>query len=300
MLRTLAATVAGLPSVLFANAAFAQTAGMPEEWQIGWQLPVTDIAERIQNLSFNLHVLAAAITLFVTGLLVYVCIKFSAKNNPTPQRFTHNTTVEVVWTVVPVLILVAMAYPSIKLLYDQEIVPESELTVKAIGNQWYWDYAYNIDGEEVIVESLMAGTGYSDFESMKAGMEADGYEPEEIPTRETWKLAATAPMVVPVDSKVRVLVTASDVMHAWTVPSFGVKVDAVPGRLNETWFEAREVGTYYGQCSELCGKDHSYMPIQVEVVAKEDFAARLEGIKEEYAARTGKSAVKVASAEVAE
>lgn len=286
----------GLLALFGAGSAFAAGLGQPEPWQLGFQLPATDIAERVQGLSFWLHILAAAITLFVTALLAYVCWKFSAKRNPNPSRFTHNTTVEVVWTVVPVLILVAMAYPSIKLLYYQETIPESELTIKATGYQWYWDYTYNVDGEEVIVESLMAGKGYSTYEEMVAGMQADGYSEEEIPSDMEWKLAATAPMIVPVNTKVRLHVTAADVMHAWTVPSFGVKVDAVPGRLNELWFEANTVGRYFGQCSELCGRDHSYMPIMVDVVPQEDWDNRLAEMVEEYASKSGEpSPVKVAA-----
>ena len=284
---------------LATGAAHAAGMGQPEPWQLGWQAPATDIAERVQDLSWWLHVLAAAITLFVTALLAYVCVKFSRKNNPEPQRFTHNTTVEVVWTVVPVLILVAMAYPSIKLLYYQEVVPESEITIKATGYQWYWDYTYNVDGEDIIVESLMAGKGYSTYDDMVAGMNDEGATAEEIPNEMEWKLAATAPMVVPVNTRVRLNVTAADVMHAWTVPSFGVKVDAVPGRLNELWFEANTVGRFYGQCSELCGRDHSYMPIMVDVVPKEEYEAKFAEMVEKYATRKGLPAkVKVASAEV--
>ncbi len=295
---TAALTFTGLLA-LGAGSAYAAGLGQPDPWQLGYQEPATDIAERVQNLSWWLHVLAAVITLFVTALLVYVCVKFSAKNNPTPSRFTHNTTVEVVWTVVPVLILVAMAYPSIKLLYYQETVPESELTIKATGYQWYWDYTYNVEGEDIVVESLMAGKGYSTYDEMVAGMKADGEPEEAIPGEMEWKLAATAPMVVPVNTKVRLHVTAADVMHAWTVPSFGVKVDAVPGRLNELWFEATKTGRFYGQCSELCGRDHSYMPIMVDVVPQEEWEERLNGIVEEYAARTGKpTGVKVAAAAV--
>ena len=296
---TAALTATGLFALLGAGSAFAAQLGQPEPWQLGWQLPATDIAERVQAASFNLHVLAAVITLFVTGLLVYVCVKFSAKNNPTPKRFTHNTMVEIVWTVVPVLILVAMAYPSIKLLYYQEVVPESELTIKATGYQWYWGYTYNVDGEDYVYDAYMAGKGYANYEEMVAGMKADGEPDEAIPSEMEWKLAATAPMVVPVDTKVRMHITAADVMHAWTVPSFGVKVDAVPGRLNELWFEANTVGRYYGQCSELCGRDHSYMPIMVDVVPKEEWDARLNTVLEVHAGKAdGSSAVKVAAAAV--
>jgi len=295
---TAALSLTGLLA-LGAGSAYAAGLGQPEPWQLGYQEPATDIAERVQNMSWWLHVLAAVITLFVTALLAYVCIKFSAKKNPTPSRFTHNTTVEVVWTVVPVLILVAMAYPSIKLLYYQEVVPESELTIKATGYQWYWDYTYNIDGEDYVYDAYMAGKGYSSYDEMVAGMKAEGEPEESIPSPMEWKLAATAPMVVPVNTKVRLHVTASDVMHAWTVPSFGVKVDAVPGRLNELWFEANKVGTFYGQCSELCGRDHSYMPIMVEVVPEDEYEARLGAVLEEYAGYGPASDVKVAAAKPA-
>ena len=281
---------------LGAGSAYAAGLGQPEPWQLGYQEPATDIAERVQNMSWWLHVLAALITAFVTALLVYVCVKFSAEKNPTPSRFTHNTTVEVVWTVVPVLILVAMAYPSIKLLYYQEVVPESEVTIKATGYQWYWGYTYNVDGEDYVYDAYMAGKGYSSYDEMVACMKADDEPDEAIPSEMEWKLAATAPMVVPVNTKVRLHVTAADVMHAWTVPSFGVKVDAVPGRLNELWFEATKTGRFYGQCSELCGKDHSYMPIMVDVVPKEEWDARLNSVLEEYAGKAPESDVKFAAA----
>lgn len=292
---TAALSATGLLALFGAGSAFAAGMGQPEPWQLGFQQPVTDIAERVQNLSFWLHILATVITLFVTALLVYVCWKFSAKRNPTPARFTHNTTIEVVWTVIPVVILLAMAYPSINLLYFQEEVPESELTIKATGYQWYWGYTYMVDGEEYSYDATMAGAGYSNYDDMVAGMKADDYSDEEIPSDMEWKLAASAPMVVPVNTKVRLHVAAADVMHAWTVPSFGVKVDAVPGRLNELWFEANTVGTFYGQCSELCGKDHSYMPIMVEVVPQEEYEARIGEVLEEYAGYVPPSKTKLAA-----
>lgn len=302
--RLLTICAALATSALIATSAFAYGFGKPEEWQLGYQVPVTDIAERVQSLSFGLHWLAAIITIFVTGLLAYTCWRFSAKRNPTAARFTHNTAIEVIWTVVPVLILVGMAYPSIKLLYFQETVPPADLTVKAIGNQWRWEYVYDINEEPVYVDSGMAGYGYSNYEAMVAGvtetMTDEEASPEEIaaaiPARDTWKLKATAAMVVPVDSIVRVQVTAADVLHAWTVPAFGVKVDAVPGRLNEVWFKAEQVGTFYGQCSELCGKDHSYMPIEVKVVPKEEFQAELDSIYDEWASRDVPTDIMVASA----
>lgn len=295
MHRWFAPLIASTFTLGLSATAFANGNGQPEPWQFGYQLPATDIAEQVQSLSLGLHWVATLITIFVTILLAYVCWKFSAKRNPTPDRFSHNTAIEVAWTVIPVLILVGMAYPSIKLLYAQETVPPADLTVKAIGNQWNWQYMYDIDGEAVYVDSLMAGYGYSNYDEMVAGMTAEGASEDEIPTLALWKLQATAPMVVPVNSIVRVQVTAADVLHAFAVPAFAVKVDAVPGRLNETWFKANEVGTYYGQCSELCGRDHSYMPIQVEVVSIEDFPARLQAIKEEWAFRDVPSEIKLAA-----
>ena len=284
-------------TALGAGAAHAAGLGQPEPWQLGYQEPATDIMERVQGLSWWLHILAAAITIFVTALLAYVCWRFAAPRNPEPSRFTHNTLVEVVWTIVPVLILVAMAYPSIKLLYYQEVVPESEITIKATGYQWYWDYTYDLGDQEgdYVYESYMAGKGYATYEEMVEGMKAEGRAAEEIPSEMEWKLAATAPMVVPVDTKIRLHVAAADVMHAWTVPSFGVKVDAIPGRLNELWFEANKVGRYYGQCSELCGRDHSYMPIMVDVVPKEEYEARLKEVLEEYAGYRPDGGTKVAA-----
>ena len=265
--------------------------GVPVDGQLGYQVSATTVADDVDWLTYWLHWVAALITLFVTVLLAYVCWNFSEKKNPTPQTFTHNTTIEVVWTVVPVIVLIAIAIPSLSLLYKQETVPPAEVTVKAIGNQWYWEYAYDIDGEEVYVESYMTGLNYATYDQMVEGETArlieEGASEDEIaaqiPTRDKWKLDATAAMVVPVDTIVRVQVTAADVLHAWMVPSFGVKVDAVPGRLNETWFNARETGTYYGQCSELCGRQHAYMPIEVEVVSRADWDARLQAIKQEWA-----------------
>lgn len=265
------------------GAAMAQDKGVPAEWAFGYQDAGTGLMEELIGLSVGLHWLAAIITIFVTILLGYTCWRFSEKRNPEPSRFSHNTPIEVAWTLIPVLILVGIAYPSIKFLYKAETVPPSDVTVKAIGaSGWWWDYEYEIDGEQVAYSSYMAGGGYATYDEMVSGMKADGASEDEIPTLALWKLKTTAPMVVPVDSIVRVLVTseAGGVLHAFAVPAFGIKSDAVPGTLGEAWFQAREVGTYYGQCSELCGRGHSYMPIEVEVVAKEDFANRLREVEE--------------------
>ena len=187
-----------------------------------------------------------------------MCVRYNAKANPVPSRTTHNTLVEVVWTVVPILILIGIAIPSFRLLYFQRVMPEAEVTVKAIGNQWFWSYEY--PGQEVEFDQYLKPR-----EDLKEG--------------EPYLLATDNDMVVPVNKVVRVVVTANDVLHAWTIPSFGSKIDAVPGRLNETWFKAEKEGIFYGQCSELCGKDHAFMPISVRVVSDDEYQAWLETAK---------------------
>jgi len=261
----------------------AQDLGVPKPGAYGYQDAATESMERLIGLSVGLHWIAFFITLFVTILLGYTCWRFSEKRNPVASRFSHNTTIEVAWTLIPIIILVGIAYPSIKYLYYQETVPPSDVTVKAIGaSGWWWNYEYEIDGEQVAYSSYMAGSGYATYDDVVAGMKAEGASDEEIPSLALWKLKTTAPMVVPVDSIVRVQVTSEPggVLHAFAVPAFGVKADAVPGSLHETWFEANKVGTFYGQCSELCGRGHSYMPIEVEVVAQEDFKKRLLEVQE--------------------
>ena len=185
-----------------------------------------------------------------------------SKANPEPSKTTHNTLVEVVWTVLPILILVVIAIPSFRLLYFQREIPQAELTVKAVGYQWYWGYEYPDNGDFA-------------FDSLMLNDEERGDQPR--------LLATDTAMVVPVDTTVRVIVTAADVLHAFAMPAFGLKMDAVPGRLNETWFKAEKTGTFYGQCSELCGIRHAFMPIRIEVVSKEAFAAWVEEAKAEYA-----------------
>lgn len=263
--------------------AMAEDIGVPADWALGYQDPASEKMERLISLSVGLHWVAAIITIFVTILLGYACWRFSEKRNPVPSRFSHNTPIEVAWTLIPVLILVGIAYPSIKFLYYQETVPPSDVTVKAVGaSGWWWNYEYEIDGEEIVYSSYMVGSGYSTYDEMVAGLKAEGVSDDEIPSLELWKLKTTAPMVVPVDSIIRVQVTSEPggVLHAFALPAFGLKTDAVPGRLNETWFEAKRVGTFYGQCSELCGRGHSYMPIELQVVAKEDFEKRLREVYE--------------------
>jgi cytochrome c oxidase subunit II len=239
--------------------AFAET-GQPSPWQMGLQQSVTPVMDDIVWFHNFLLYLIAAIAAFVLVLLLIVVVRFNSKANPTPSKTTHNTTIEVLWTVVPVIILVAIAVPSFRLLFLQTTIPPADLTVKATGRQWYWNYSYPD----------------SDFDF-------DSYmlNDKELKADQPRLLAVDKELVVPMNKVVRVLVTADaiGVIHAFAVPSFGVKIDAVPGRLNETWFKATREGVYYGQCSELCGKDHAFMPIAVRVMSERDFAAWLEKTK---------------------
>jgi cytochrome c oxidase subunit II len=238
----------------------AAFAAKPEDWQMTLQPAATEIMSSMIWFEQYTLWMMAAVTIFVAGLLVYVCWKFSASNNPVPSRTTHNSTIEVVWTVVPVLILVAIAFPSFQLLNAQYAPPrEAELTIKATGNQWYWGYEYQVADAPITFEANLL----KDDERATYGKEDKAAYPR--------LLAVDNEVVVPVDTVVRVLVTAADVLHAFAMPAFGIKSDAVPGRLNETWFLAEKEGLYYGQCSEICGKDHSNMPIAIRVVSKDAY-----------------------------
>jgi cytochrome c oxidase subunit II len=234
-------------------AAGTAQAAQPLPWEIGLQPAATPVMANIHSFHDAMLVLLALISGFVLLLLVYVIYRFNANANPVPTRTTHNTLVEVVWTVVPVLILIAIAIPSFRLLYFQREIPKADMTLKITGNQWNWTYDYPDNG----AISLTA------FVKQRADLKEG----------EPYLLTADTPVVVPVDKIVRIIVTASDVIHSWAMPAFGVKIDAVPGRLNEDWFKAEKVGTYFGQCSELCGKDHAFMPIMVQVVPEADFTA---------------------------
>jgi cytochrome c oxidase subunit 2 len=257
--------------------ALAEDIGVPRQAQTGFQPPTTELARDLQAMDGLLNWIIIGIVLLVSGLLAYAIWKFDARRNPTPARFTHNAVIEVIWTAVPVMILVAIAFPSLNLLYKQMTIPEAEVTIKAYGNQWFWSYEY--PDHEIDFDSLMVASDYPDWEAVMAS-EAGRAEVEQFGvTQDTWLLATDTAVVVPVDTVVKVQTTANDVIHAWTIPSFGVKMDAIPGRLNELWFEADRIGTYYGQCSELCGSKHAYMPIKVEVVSREDFDAWVDGMR---------------------
>ena len=232
--------------------------------QLGFIEPATPIMSETVAFHDFLMWIISAITIFVTLVMIYIFVKFNAKSNPVASKTTHNSFLEIVWTAVPILILVVIAIPSFRLLYNQDVIPEADVTIKAIGNQWYWSYEY-LDHEEIMFDSIML----DDSEAAAAG------HPR--------LLGTDTRVVVPVNKVVRVQVTANDVIHSWTIPAFGSKVDAVPGKLNETWFKATKEGLYHGQCSELCGIRHGFMPIMVEVVSEAEYAEWLEWAKEEYA-----------------
>jgi len=238
-------------------------ANQPKDWQLGFQNPASDGMRDIVNFHNNLLLpIIIAISVFVLFLMVYACIRFRASRNPNPSTTTHNVTVEILWTLIPCLILIVMAVPSFKILYKQDTIPKADVTVKAVGYQWYWGYEY--PDENIIFESYMI-------------------EEEDLKENQPRLLAVDNEVVVPVNKVIKVLITANDVLHAWALPSFGVKRDAVPGRINETWFKAEKIGTYYGQCSELCGIKHAFMPITVRVVSEEDYQDWLSGAKIEFA-----------------
>lgn len=255
--RRAALALTSLSAIMTSGAAFA---AQPVPWQIRFQEPATDIMREI--IWFEQYTLwfIVPITLLVLGLLGYVIVKFNARSNPVPSRTSHNTAIEVIWTVGPVVILLFLAVPSFQLLERQFSPPgEAELTIKATGYQWYWGYEYQLgDDQEVSFDAIML---------KENDRPADKEDRSEYPRL----LAVDNEVVVPVDTTVRLLVTAGDVLHNWAMPSFGVKMDAVPGRLNETWFHVEKEGLYYGQCSELCGKDHAFMPIAVRVVSKQEY-----------------------------
>lgn len=246
----------------FVSAALAD--GLAHQGQLGLQASNTPVMDDIQSFHTFLMWIITIIVAFVTLLLAIVAVRFNAKANPTPTKTSHNTILEFAWTIIPVMILVVIAIPSFRLLYKELVIPPSDLTIKATGYQWYWGYEYPDNG---------------DF-SFDSYMVADA----DLKPGQPRLLAADAPMVVPVDTTVRVIVTGADVIHSFAMPSFGVKVDAIPGRLNETWFRAENTGTYYGQCSELCGTSHAFMPIEIKVVSKEEFASWSESQKEANAA----------------
>ncbi len=245
-----------------ADTAFAV---QPQPWQATFQPANTDVMGDIGWFNNFTLGIATFIVVLVLGLLLICMVRFNARANPVPSKTTHNSLIEVIWTVIPIITLIVIAVPSFRLLYKQVELPEAEVTIKATGNQWYWAYEYK-DAEDLSFDALMLTD-----EDREAAIAA-GTKPEDIPRL----LATDNPVVVPVGKVVWLEVTAETVIHAWAIPAFGVKIDALPDRLNTTWFKAEKTGVYYGQCSELCGKDHAFMPITVRVVTPEQYAAWLE------------------------
>jgi cytochrome c oxidase subunit 2 len=281
----LRAASAATAATLFAGAARAQsfegleTLGKPHDAGIAFQVAATQLAEEIHWLDNLLLVIITAISLFVLALLAIIIVRYNAKANPTPAKFTHNTPIEVTWTIVPIIILVFIGAFSLPVLFNQQEIPEGDITIKATGYQWYWGYEY-VDQE----------FGFDSFMLAKEELAENGYAEDE------YLLATDTAIVIPTGKTIVMQITAADVIHSWTIPAFGVKQDGVPGRLAELWFEVEPgmEGVYFGQCSELCGQAHAYMPITVKAVTQEQYDAWLEGAIEEYAGLPAGYAVAVA------
>jgi cytochrome c oxidase subunit II len=267
--RLLGLTVAGV-TLVAGGTAFAEL-GQPAPWEYKLQEAASPVMDTITSFHNILLWIITIITLFVLGLLIAIVVKFNAKANPIPSKTTHNTLIEVAWTLLPVLILVGIAVPSFRLLFQELDVPKADLTIKATGKQWYWSYAYPDNGK-------------FEFDSLMAA--------DKMPRL----LGVDNEMVVPVNKVVRIQTTGADVIHSFSIPAFGIKIDAIPGRLNETWFKATKLGMFYGQCSQLCGKDHAFMPIAVRVVSDQEFAAWVTTAQKKYAAVPANSFASVAAA----
>jgi len=273
--RLLGLAVGGV-ALAMSGAAFAEM-GQPAPWEYKLQEAATPVMEQITWFHNVLFWLITIITLFVLVLLVMVVVKFNARTNPVPSRTTHNTLIEVAWTLIPVLILVSIAVPSFRLLFLELDIPKADLTIKATGKQWYWSYAYPDNGK-------------FEFDSLLACDET------RLKCEQPRLLSVDNQVVVPVNKVIRIQTIGADVIHSFAIPAFGIKIDAIPGRLNETWFKATKTGTYYGQCSELCGKDHAYMPIAVKVVEDPEFASWVETAKKKFATNPANSYASVGAA----
>jgi len=265
--------LSGLFTGLFSLPAMAQdslgtleTIGKPVDGALGFQPAATELARGMQSLDWMILVIITAVCVFVAGLLLYAIVRFNRRANPNPASFTHHTPVEIAWTLIPIVILVFIGSFSLPQLFNQQEIPEADITIKVTGYQWYWGYEY-VDHE----------FGFESFLLAKDELEENGYAPDE------YLLATDTAVVIPVGTTIVMQVTGADVIHAWTIPAFSVKQDGVPGRLAELWFKADTEGVYFGQCSELCGKDHAYMPITVKVVSQEVYDEWLKGAIDEYA-----------------
>ncbi len=261
---------------------YALADGGPKPWQMDFRPAATPTMEKVVAFHNFVNPIIIAIALFVIGLMIYIAIRFSEKNNPKPTKTTHNTFLEIIWTVIPVLILVVISIPAFKLLYFSHHNPNTEMTIKAIGNQWYWSYEYPDHG--ITFDSNMLCGTKEECDELSA----------ETGEKYVRLLSVDEPVVVPVNKKIKIISTASDVIHSFAVPAFGIKIDGVPGRAQDTWFEVKNEGTYYGQCSELCGMLHGFMPIAVKAVSESEFN---EWVKNKKAAAEIKSK-KIEKAEV--
>lgn len=276
--------LSGLFAALTSLPAKAQDAleivGKPADGKMGFQPPATELARDLQSLDHLILIIITAITLFVVGLIAWVIVRYNRRTNPTPATFTHNTPVEIAWTVVPIVILVFIGAFSLPVLFKQQEIPEADITIKVTGYQWYWGYEYVDAGfafDSYMIGQPATGGNYVLTPEVEDMLVEAGY------SRDEFLLATDTAVVVPVGKTIVMNVTGADVIHSWTVPAFGVKQDAVPGRLAQLWFKAEREGVYFGQCSELCGKDHAYMPITVKVVSEAAYEKWLEGAIEEYA-----------------
>ena len=284
--------VTGLAAMFAAAPAIAQEGlqiiGVPTDKGLGFQPAATELARDLQWLDGMILWIITAISIFVVGLLAIVIVRYNRRANPEPASFTHNTPIEVLWTVGPILILLFIGSFSLPVLFKQQEIPEGEVNIKVTGYQWYWGYEYT--DHDFAFDSYMIGQpatvgNYVLTDEVEAALVEAGY------SRNEFLLATDTAVVVPVNKTVVMTVTAADVIHSWTIPAFGVKQDGVPGRLAQLWFKAEKEGVYFGQCSELCGKDHAYMPITVKVVSEEAYENWLKGAKEEYAGAPASYAV---------
>lgn len=265
LMTTLSALASGLSAMMLAGAALAQdlpVIGRPVDGKLGFQPASTELARELQWLDGFILYIITGIVIFVTALMLWCVVRFNKRANPRPATFTHNTPVEIIWTVVPIVILVVIGAFSLPVLFKQQEIPTADITIKATGYQWYWGYEYV--GEDVAFES---------FKLEKDQLAAAGYEESD------YLLATDTAVVVPLGKTIVMQVTASDVIHSWTIPAFGVKQDGVPGRIAQLWFKPEVEGVFFGQCSELCGKDHAYMPITVKVVSEAKYAEWLTKAK---------------------
>lgn len=270
------AAIAAAVTALFAPALWAAdgTKAGPQPWQLGLQPSASPTMDKITSFHDWLLIIITVISVFVLALLIYVAYRFRESKNPTPSTTTHNSVLEVLWTAIPIVILVGISIPSFKLLYFADRVEKADMTLKVIGNQWNWTYQYPDHGNFEFTANILQG---EDLKKAQAAAKSKNARPV------LRQLSTDNPVVLPVGKKIRLLLTATDVLHAWAISPLGVRLDTVPGRLNETWVEIKKPGTYFGYCSELCGTGHAYMPIEVQAVSVKEFNAWVAGAKKKFA-----------------